>query len=1245
MPTPDERRAEERAQRRAAERRREQEERRRKKERERRVRAEVLERRREQARTEERRRAQREREQELVRAQRREQERREAQRARQNEQAREEQRRRAQREREQEHARAKLRVRERLEAQETQRQRVIASELRAQLRSAQARERREQAARDEHHQAHRTARLDAELRTRRRARLDDERADTARAQQRPDEQNHSPSRPARDAARASLRRERARAEQRKARVLKQAASARQQRKRSEAREAERAEERHSERAHLRQAERQAARRNARTGSDTGRRLPAPAPEGSAQLPWLPTRDALVVDERGAPVTLRGVRIAGLERAQPRATAYEPPFGADDLQLLADFGVNAVAIPIAQDLVLEGRSLAVGGDYLTVLDGVVAALASSGIYTFVQLSLLSSTLPTHVAGGDDEYDPALPNPESIDLWSILGRRYAENPAVLFDLFGSPHAPGAGDATGALVPNPDWPLWRRWVLALLGELRRVHPRSLAVVRGLAHGLDVTGFPLRHADGTEPPNVIYGSELRTSNGGLTPLTPGLSALARIRPAAVLDWRPGSDRAAESTGRQLAAAGAHWIAAGWSDGGRPLVALRDGRLRPTPTGRAVERVLAQPAAREPRAAPDGSGGGGLLATAARQLLALAVAQAGAPVAPAPPDTADATGNILLWPPGPLPQARHDILAATEGGLVSDAALRPRVSAVIGPGATVRGVAAVVRPIFAGAAGAAAPAPSVDEIARAIVFYNRFYLPVPGFAAYRSGLRLPLPIELDAANGQPIVNFDSVRLWDAGFDAGWQLLLERRPGHLATADEGDLAVDVVDFLGAHSSARARGIALNARVLTNPFEALFFAFELLRELGADAFDVALQFIEAAVNHQLELVGSLTAGHAILTLVERTLAAQPPAPTSAQQQALARARPMLAAALRPHGLRAPRRELPETPDQLKDRGAIPQRVQAAPQDPAGGVHRTVLGRDVLAGRVGTYPPVGAHFYRGAATTGRLPADAFIAAHGAELNPLGDARLAARLAVVAAISPNEGALDAVRMQDRGILSTGIQQWTFYVNNEGTALLWRYKDLAPEEFELYFALYDLDVRRNVGAGGAVTFVPQQIQPNGARIDLTTQAARVAFFGGNVVGNTTTFDTVWAARFRTASVNSLRYKLAQAVEGAARFDRIERDVGNLAIGGVPRPLAQVFNSQHAAALILDQHINAWANVRHDLQAAVNNTPANPDPDVFERAATASYAASRNLEDAGPRTRFINGLGLDPAHGSFGGW
>ena len=250
-------------------------------------------------------------------------------------------------------------------------------------------------------------------------------------------------------------------------------------------------------------------------------------------------------------------------------------------------------------------------------------------------------------------------------------------------------------------------------------------------------------------------------------------------------------------------------------------------------------------------------------------------------------------------------------------GGLETDTSLAPRVSVIVGPGATLRGIATALLPLYTGAAPAAEPAAplTAEQLAQALAFYSRLYLPVPSLTRYQVGLRIPLPIEVDAATGDWVLNSRRISTWAANFDPAWQPMLDARPKPLEPADEDGPTLAARQFFGDFGSQLERGIELYTRALTNPFGTVLTAFEIMRLLGDQAFFVTLEFFKWTVQHQLSLLASLTAGSGLLRRLEAVLAGPPGGLTADQEQSLERAQAKLAEALRPGGVQADARELP------------------------------------------------------------------------------------------------------------------------------------------------------------------------------------------------------------------------------------------------------------------------------------------------------------------------------------------
>jgi hypothetical protein len=236
------------------------------------------------------------------------------------------------------------------------------------------------------------------------------------------------------------------------------------------------------------------------------------------------------------------------------------------------------------------------------------------------------------------------------------------------------------------------------------------------------------------------------------------------------------------------------------------------------------------------------------------------------------------------------------------------------RLSAIIGQKMTLNALARLILPLWNAAApftpqGSTTPLVTTDltadQLARGLLVYNQTYLgvlsqPRPSMTGFASGLRLPLPVEIDAS-GKGVVNKDQINQLAAGFDSAWAPLLDQPATGTATPQPADLQRTVADFLSSNSSADARGIALAARAVTNAVEAGPFVTEAFHQLATGKFDVALAFMNNLVNSEIGLLASQRDGAHILESIRAALAAPPATLSDAQQASLSRANQMLGSA--------------------------------------------------------------------------------------------------------------------------------------------------------------------------------------------------------------------------------------------------------------------------------------------------------------------------------------------------------
>jgi GH24 family phage-related lysozyme (muramidase) len=268
---------------------------------------------------------------------------------------------------------------------------------------------------------------------------------------------------------------------------------------------------------------------------------------------------------------------------------------------------------------------------------------------------------------------------------------------------------------------------------------------------------------------------------------------------------------------------------------------------------------------------------------------------------------TGTVAGSGLQFYPMQLASTRIGPVSGV-GGLIGDTSSN-RLSVIIGQNLTLNQLATILLPLWQTATpftppGATAPvtpqAITAADLARGLLVYNQYYLPVPALTRWKAGLRFPLPIDIDATTNEGVLHPNLIASLASTFDAAWEPLLIQ-PAIAPTAPApADLGAAVTTFLASETSPSGRGIMLATRAITNAHEDSAFILEAFRQLGAAAFDVALEFMNHSVNHQIGLLASERDGASILGRIRTVLAAPPATLTQDQQASLTRALGMLGA---------------------------------------------------------------------------------------------------------------------------------------------------------------------------------------------------------------------------------------------------------------------------------------------------------------------------------------------------------
>ncbi len=177
-------------------------------------------------------------------------------------------------------------------------------------------------------------------------------------------------------------------------------------------------------------------------------------------------------------------------------------------------------------------------------------------------------------------------------------------------------------------------------------------------------------------------------------------------------------------------------------------------------------------------------------------------------------------------------------------------------------------------------------------------------------------------------------------------------------------------------------------------------------------------------------------------------------------------------------------------------------------------------------------------------------------------------------------IAAISDNEGYLDAVNTWDSQYLSFGLFQWTAgSVERPGElgALLTRIKQTYPDEFQHYFGQFGLDVEESDGVRGSISL-------NGVRLNSEYQKSILR-------------QSIWAYRFAIAG-QDLAVKSTEILHAVDRIDRFYF-IRHSGLDGYS--LADLIQSEFGVTLLLDNHVNRPAYVVPGLAEAIKQLNSSP--------------------------------------------
>jgi len=199
----------------------------------------------------------------------------------------------------------------------------------------------------------------------------------------------------------------------------------------------------------------------------------------------------IVQANGAPVTLRGMQLFGLQ-SDPSPAWITP----DMVAQAKEWGANMMRVSLSEPF-WSSSSCSYVPTYPAEVDQVVNWITSLGMVALLDLHF-NTILPCTTGASQMMADA----PGSISFWNSVAGRYAANPLVAFDLYNEPHDISdqvwlnGGTAWSGLVP-----FQAAGMQQLYDAVRGTGAQNLVVVSGNVWGNEL---PATLVNGT---NIVYG------------------------------------------------------------------------------------------------------------------------------------------------------------------------------------------------------------------------------------------------------------------------------------------------------------------------------------------------------------------------------------------------------------------------------------------------------------------------------------------------------------------------------------------------------------------------------------------------------------------------------------------------------------------------------------------------------------------------------------------------------------------
>jgi hypothetical protein len=275
---------------------------------------------------------------------------------------------------------------------------------------------------------------------------------------------------------------------------------------------------------------------------------------------------------GCTVHLQGVNVDGMEFD---ATGSQGPPGQGITATVAEavtaWKANIVRIPMNQDWWFGCG--AGGANYQAIIDSIVNYCNANNAYVLLDLhwsgNQTGATSPCGTGWGNDQtindggqYQQFMPDDNSVTFWSSVAAHYANNPAVLFDMYNEPFDYSSsgwtvwlqgGTNTDVCCTGTSVSFHTPGMQALLNAIRAAGANNIVVAGGLDYAYDLTGLTYDACGGgpcaltdTTGHGVIYSSHIYPQKGS-NPWVPSdgdssISPTAAIYPVIIGEFGQGN-------------------------------------------------------------------------------------------------------------------------------------------------------------------------------------------------------------------------------------------------------------------------------------------------------------------------------------------------------------------------------------------------------------------------------------------------------------------------------------------------------------------------------------------------------------------------------------------------------------------------------------------------------------------------------------------------------------------------------